>query len=72
MVSKSLSRIGTPLILSLTLVWKTTINIDTAEKHSTSKQQHWRIPLKNPSIQDISVNTSKTCKGFDAADTTEN
>ena len=37
----------------------------------TSKQQQWRIPLKNPvnsgkTFFDISVNTGQICMGFEA------
>ena len=44
--------------------------------HVTSKQQQWRVPLKNPIDSgkiffDISVNTGQICMIFEA-DTTEN
>ena len=45
--------------------------IITAKNHVTSKQQQWRIPLKNPvdsdkTSFDISVNTGQICMGFEA------
>ena len=47
------------------------LNTHTAENHVTSKQQQWRIPLKNPvysgkTFFDISVNTGQIGMGFEA------
>ena len=46
-------------------------SVITAGNHVTSKQQQWRIPLKNPvdsgkRVFDISVNTGQTCMGVEA------
>ena len=52
------------------------VRILTAENHVTSKQQQWRIPLKNPvdsgkTFFDMSTNTGQICIGFET-DTSEN